>query len=115
LRVVPRRPRAASYAQGRHRLRVLGSQDDLWRHRRQVLGLPWRPTRGRRSAGGQARRRRRSSRPASRPAQRPPGAGAPADGSDKPAEAGAAPEAPKPAVKRVRKAPTPAAGGAKGE
>ncbi|MDH4060528.1 MAG: 30S ribosomal protein S3, partial [Aquincola sp.] len=40
---------------------------------------------------------------------------APADGSDKPAEAGAAPEAPKPAVKRVRKAPTPAAGGAKGE
>ena len=29
--------------QGRHRLRLLRSQDDLWRHRRQVLGLPRRP------------------------------------------------------------------------
>jgi len=41
LRVVPRRSRAASYAQGRHRLRLLRSQDHLRDHRRQVLGLPW--------------------------------------------------------------------------
>jgi small subunit ribosomal protein S3 len=42
-------------------------------------------------------------------------AGAPADGSDKPAVTGA--EAPKtpPAVKRVRKVVPPAGGGAKGE
>ena len=40
LRVVSRRPRAAAHAEGRHRLRLLGSQDDLRRHRRQVLGLP---------------------------------------------------------------------------
>ena len=41
--------------------------------------------------------------------------GAPVDGSDKPTEAGGA-EAPKPAVKRVRKVVVPAAGGdAKGE
>lgn len=39
----------------------------------------------------------------------PRAGGAPADGSDKPAEAGGA-EAPKPAVKRVRKAPTPSTG-----
>ena len=39
LRVVPRRPRAASYAEGRHRLRLFRGQDHLWRDRRQVLGL----------------------------------------------------------------------------
>ena len=38
-RVVPRRPRAAAYAARRHRLRHLGSQDHVWRHRRQGLGL----------------------------------------------------------------------------
>jgi small subunit ribosomal protein S3 len=44
-----------------------------------------------------------------RPGRAPRTAGAPADGSDKPAEAAvaAAPEAPKPAVKRVRKATVP--------
>ncbi len=39
-RVVPRRSRAAPHAACRHRLRLLGSQDDLRRHRRQGLGLP---------------------------------------------------------------------------
>ena len=39
LRVVPRRSRAASHAARRHRLRHLGSQDHLRRHRRQGLGL----------------------------------------------------------------------------
>jgi len=56
-------------------------------------------------------------RPAGRGARRPAGtSAAPADGSDKPAEAGGA-EAPKTAVKRVRKvaAPAAAADGAKGE
>jgi small subunit ribosomal protein S3 len=50
-------------------------------------------------------------RPASRPAaRRPVGANAaPADGSDKPAEATAGADATKPAVKRVRKASAPAA------
>jgi small subunit ribosomal protein S3 len=48
----------------------------------------------------------------SRPGDRAPRAGgAPADGSDKPAEAGGA-DAPKPAVKRVRKAPTTPSTGA---
>jgi small subunit ribosomal protein S3 len=47
-----------------------------------------------------------------RPGDRAPRAGgAPADGSDKPAEAGGA-DAPKPAVKRVRKAPTTPSTGA---
>jgi small subunit ribosomal protein S3 len=41
LRVVPRRPRAASHPEGRHRLRLLRSQDDLRRDRREGLGLPW--------------------------------------------------------------------------
>jgi small subunit ribosomal protein S3 len=44
----------------------------------------------------------------------PRAGGAPADGSDKPAEAVAGADAPKPAVKRVRKPATPAPG-AKGE
>src|SRR5437764_12521675 len=73
------------------------------------------------------RRPRRPARPGDRPGDRrgpPPGRGdraprqgvAPADGADKPAEAGAA-EAPKtPTVKRVRKAAAPGGtGGAKGE
>jgi small subunit ribosomal protein S3 len=47
--------------------------------------------------------------PAGRTGRAPRSAGAPVDGSDKPAEAGAA-DAAKPAVKRVRKAPTPATG-----
>jgi small subunit ribosomal protein S3 len=58
-----------------------------------------------------------SDRPAPRGARRPAGGNAaPADGSDKPAEAAGA-DAPKPAVKRVRKvaAPAAAADGAKGE
>lgn len=57
-------------------------------------------------------------RPAPRGARRPVGAAtAPADGSDKPAEATPGAEAPKTAVKRVRKvaAPAAAADGAKGE
>jgi small subunit ribosomal protein S3 len=50
-----------------------------------------------------------SDRPAPRGARRPVGSNAaPADGSDKPAEAGGA-EAPKPAVKRVRTVAAPAA------
>ena len=50
-----------------------------------------------------------SDRPAPRAARRPAGSiAAPADGSDKPAEAGGA-EAPKPAVKRVRTVAAPAA------
>src|SRR5947209_18195924 len=73
------------------------------------------------------RRPRRPARPGDRPGDRrgpPPGRGdraprqgvAPADGADKPAEAGGA-EAPKtPTVKRVRKAAAPGGtGGAKGE
>ena len=49
-------------------------------------------------------------RPPARPARRPVGANAaPADGSDKPAEATTGADAPKPAVKRVRKASAPAA------
>ena len=40
LRVVSRRPRAAAHAARRHRLRLLGSQDHLWRDRRQGVGLP---------------------------------------------------------------------------
>ncbi len=59
-----------------------------------------------------------SDRPAPRGARRPVGtATAPADGSDKPAEATPGAEAPKTAVKRVRKvaAPAAAADGAKGE
>jgi small subunit ribosomal protein S3 len=48
-----------------------------------------------------------------RPGDRAPRAGgAPADGSDKPAEAGAGADAAKPAVKRVRKAPTTPSTGA---
>ncbi len=60
------------------------------------------------------RRGPRSDRPSGD--RRPPrgGRGAPVDGSDKPAEA-AAGDAPKAAVKRVRKVATPAAGEAKGE
>ncbi len=57
-------------------------------------------------------------RPAPRGARRPAGANtAPADGSDKPAEATTGSEAPKTAVKRVRKvaAPAAAADGPKGE
>ena len=37
-RVVPRRPRAAAHAEGRHRLRLLRSQDHLRRHRREGAG-----------------------------------------------------------------------------
>ncbi len=62
------------------------------------------------------RRGPRSDRPAGD--RRPPrgGRGAPVDGSDKPAEAAAgAADAPKAAVKRVRKVATPAGGEAKGE
>ena len=36
--------------EGRHRLRLLGSQDDLRRDRREGVGLPWRPPRPGRSA-----------------------------------------------------------------
>ena len=73
-RVVPRRPRAAAHAEGRHRLRLLRSQDHLRRHRREVLGLPRRPARQRRSAEHQhaGRRRRRSPQPP-RPASGRPG------------------------------------------
>ena len=48
--------------QGRHRLRLFRSQDDLRRHRRQVLGLPRRPPGQRRVARHRhaAGRRRRS-------------------------------------------------------
>jgi small subunit ribosomal protein S3 len=56
--------------------------------------------------------------PRGRTDRAPRAGGAPVYGSDKPAEAGAAPrtDAPKPAVKRVRKAVAPAGGGdAKGE
>jgi small subunit ribosomal protein S3 len=57
--------------------------------------------------------------PRGRTDRQPRASGAPVEGSDKPADAGsAAPsaDAPKPAVKRVRKAPAPPAGGdAKGE
>jgi len=53
--------------------------------------------------------------PRGRTDRAPRAAGAPVDGSDKPVEAGGA-DAPKPAVKRVRKVVAPAAGGdAKGE
>jgi len=53
--------------------------------------------------------------PRGRTDRAPRPSGAPADGSDKPTEAGGA-DAPKPAVKRVRKVVVPAAGGdAKGE
>jgi small subunit ribosomal protein S3 len=53
--------------------------------------------------------------PRGRTDRAPRAGGAPVDGGDKPAEAGAA-DAPKPAVKRVRKVVVPAAGGgAKGE
>jgi small subunit ribosomal protein S3 len=53
--------------------------------------------------------------PRGRTDRAPRAAGAPVEGSDKPAEAGGA-DAPKPAVKRVRKVVAPAAGGdAKGE
>ena len=38
-RVVPRRSRAAAHVEGRHRLRLLRSEDDLRDHRREVLGL----------------------------------------------------------------------------
>ena len=62
-RVVPRRPRAAAHAEGRHRLRLLGSEDDLRRHRRQGLGLSRRPPGRRRSAGRDAARRRRRRSP----------------------------------------------------
>ena len=57
------------------------------------------------------------SAPRGRTDRAPRPSAAPAEGSDKPAEAGAAggADAPKPAVKRVRKAVVPTAGGAKGE
>ncbi len=60
---------------------------------------------------GPRRDARPGDRPAARPAaRRPVGANvAPADGSDKPAEATASADATKPAVKRVRKASAPAA------
>ncbi len=60
---------------------------------------------------GPRRDARPGDRPAARPAaRRPVGANvAPADGSDKPAEATAPADATKPAVKRVRKASAPAA------
>jgi small subunit ribosomal protein S3 len=60
---------------------------------------------------GPRRDARPGERPAARPAaRRPVGANvAPADGSDKPAEATAPADATKPAVKRVRKASAPAA------
>lgn len=64
---------------------------------------PRRGPRGDRPGGDRA--------PAGRTGRAPRSAGAPADGSDKPAEAGGA-EAPKPAVKRVRKAPTTPSTGA---
>jgi len=60
---------------------------------------------------GPRRDARPGERPAARPvARRPVGANvAPADGSDKPAEATASVDTTKPAVKRVRKASAPAA------
>ena len=76
-------------------------------------------------AGDDDRRSRRGPRPGgpagpgaprARTDRAPRPSGAPVDGSDKPAPAGAAVDAAKPAVKRVRKVVTPAAGGeTKGE
>ena len=61
--------------QGRHRLRLLGSQDHLRRHRRQVLGLSWRPSGQRRSARHpDAAGRRRRAPAAPRPVRARPGA-----------------------------------------
>ncbi len=50
-RVVSRRSRAAAYAARRHRLRFFRSQNHVWRHRRQVLGLQGRHPWPQRSAG----------------------------------------------------------------
>ena len=73
-RVVPRRPRAAAHAARRHRLRLLRSEDDVRRHRHQVLGVQGRPPRQRRSAEHQHAGRRRG-----RPPQAPrPASGRPA-------------------------------------
>jgi small subunit ribosomal protein S3 len=93
----------------------------VWVYRGDNLGRGEAPGATRPDAGDDERRGRRPSRPGApggrgRPGDRAPrAAGAPVDGSDKPAGAGG--EAPKPAVKRVRRvtaAPgTP--GAAKGE
>jgi len=76
-----------------------------------------RPRRNARPGAPGGRGRPGGDRPARGGARRPAGSNAaPVDGSDKPAEAAAgAADAPKAAVKRVRKGATPAAGEAKGE
>ena len=91
----------------------------VWVYRGDTLGRGEAPGATKPEAGDEERRGRRPARPGApagrgRPGERAPrAAGAPSDGSDKPAGAG---EAPKPTVKRVRKAPAPAApGDAKGE
>ncbi len=91
----------------------------VWVYRGDNLGRGEAPGATRPDAGDDERRGRRPGRPGApagrgRPGDRAPrAAGAPSDGSDKPAGAG---EAPKPTVKRVRKAAAPAApGDAKGE
>ena len=90
--------------------------DTLGRNDLPAVETP-RPDEERRPRGPRRDARPGSDRPAPRGARRPAGANtAPADGSDKPAEATGA-DAPKTAVKRVRKvaAPAAAADGAKGE
>jgi len=90
--------------------------DTLGRNEQPAAAEP-RAEEERRPRGPRREGRPAGDRPAARGARRPAGtAAAPADGSDKPAEAAGA-EAPKTAVKRVRKvaAPAAAADGAKGE
>jgi len=93
----------------------------VWVYRGDTLGRGESPGAAKPEAAEDERRARRSARPGApagrtRPAGEraaPRTAGAPTDGSDKPA---AAAEAPKPTVKRVRKVAAPAApGGTKGE
>lgn len=90
--------------------------DNLGRNEQPAAAEP-RAEEERRPRGPRRDGRPAGDRPAARGARRPVGtSAAPADGSDKPAEAAGA-DAPKTAVKRVRKvaAPAAAADGAKGE